>query len=296
MTLVDTPEQTPETVPAAAPAAPRRSRRGDHPHPMDRVTAWLARGLIGFLYVPIAVVVVLSFNSSDITYRWTGFSTRWYGELLHDSELLATLQTSAVVAVVSATLAVAAGLLAVVALPSFGPKVRALLSGGLFLPLVIPEIVLGVAMLSVFAKLHITLSVTTLVLGHLVVILPYAALILLGAHGALDPSLEEAAADLGCGRVRTFFKVTLPLMRQALMAAWLLCFTISFGDIVMSTFTNGVGSTTLPLRVYSLLKGGLTPEINALGTLLILFTFLIILGVGLRQMRQILAGGDRPSS
>lgn len=170
---------------------------------------------------------------------------------------------------------------------------KALFSGGLFLPLIIPEMVLGVALLSVFGAMSADLGMTTLVLGHLVVTLPYAALIVLGAYNALDPSLREAATDLGCNPWQAFRLVTLPLLRQPLLAAWLLCFTISFGDIVMSTFTNGVGSTTLPLRVYSMLKGGLTPEINALGTLLVLFTLLIILGVGLRQMRQVLLGAKR---
>lgn len=264
-------------------------------HVMDSVTAWLARAVIVFLYVPIVVVVVLSFNDSEITYKWTGFGTRWYGELAHDTELLAALRTSAVVGALSATLATASGLLAVMGLARLRPRWRGALSGTLFLPLVIPEIVLGVALLGVFGALGAELGTATLVAGHLVVTLPYAALILFGAHRALDPSLAEAAADLGCNPWGVFGRITLPLLRPALVAAWLLCFTISFGNIVMSTFTNGVGGTTLPLRVYSLLKGGLTPEINALGTLLVLFTFLIILVVGLRQMRQILVGGPRGS-
>ncbi|MFE2943478.1 ABC transporter permease [Streptomyces sp. NPDC059255] len=261
-------------------------------HRMDSVAAWVARAVIAFLYVPIVVVVVLSFNDSDITYKWAGFTTRWYGVLARDTELLDALKVSAEVALVSATLATLCGLLAAMGMARLRPRLRAVFGGGLFLPLVIPEIVLGVALLSVFGTLHAGLGLTTLVLGHLVVTLPYAALIVLGAHGALDPSLTEAATDLGCNAWESFRRVTLPLLRQALVAAWLLCFTISFGNIVMSTFTNGVGSTTLPLRVYSLLKVGLTPEINALGTLLVLFTFLIILGVGLRQMRRVLLGGD----
>ncbi|WP_322620278.1 ABC transporter permease [Streptomyces acidicola] len=259
----------------------------------DRATGWLARAVIVFLYVPIVVVVVLSFNGSDVTYKWAGFSTRWYGVLADDTDLLSALRISAEVGVASATLATAGGLLAAMGMARLGRRFRVAFSGGLFLPLVIPEIVLGVALLAVFGTLRADLGLTTLVLGHLVVTLPYAALIVLGAHGALDPALDEAAADLGCNAWQGFRRVTLPLLRQALVAAWLLCFTISFGNIVMSTFTSGVGTTTLPLRVYSLLKGGLTPEINALGTLLVLFTFLIVLGAGLRQMRRILVGGDR---
>ncbi|MEU4224690.1 ABC transporter permease [Nonomuraea sp. NPDC026600] len=257
---------------------------------LDAAAAWVARGVLVFLYVPIVAVVVLSFNDSDITYKWAGFSTRWYGELMGDTSLLEALRTSAEVAAISATLATVTGMLAIMGLVRLGPRLRALFSGAMFLPLVIPEIVLGVALLSVFGAMDATLGVTTLVAAHLVVTLPYATMIVFGAHQALDSSLEEAAADLGCNPWQAFRRVTLPLLRQALVAAWLLCFTISFGNIVMSTFTSGVGSTTLPLRVYSLLKSGLTPEINALGTLLVLFTFLVILVVGLRQMRQILIG------
>ncbi|MFF2846227.1 ABC transporter permease [Streptomyces sp. NPDC058001] len=256
----------------------------------DTVTAWLARGVIVFLYIPIVVVVVLSFNDSDVTYKWAGFSTRWYGVLARDTDLLSALRVSAEAGIISATLATAGGLFAAMGMARLGRRGRAVFSGSLFLPLVIPEIVLGVALLSVFGTLKATLGLTTLVLGHLVVTLPYAALIVLGAHRALDPALDEAATDLGCGAWHRFRLITVPLLKQALLASWLLCFTISFGNIVMSTFTSGVGTTTLPLRVYSLLKTGLTPEINALGTLLVLFTFVIILGAGLRQMRRVLIG------
>jgi putrescine transport system permease protein len=262
-------------------------------HALDTVTAWLARGVIAFLYIPIVVVVVLSFNDSEVTYKWDGFSTRWYGKLAENTELLAALRVSAETALISATLATLCGLLAAMGMARLRSRGKALFSGGLFLPLIIPEIVLGVALLSVFGAMSADLGMTTLVLGHLVVTLPYASLIVLGAYNALDSSLEEAATDLGCNPWQAFRRVTLPLLRQPLLAAWLLSFTISFGNIVMSTFTNGIGSTTLPLRVYSMLKGGLTPEINALGTLLVLFTLLIILGVGLRQMRRVLLGGDR---
>jgi putrescine transport system permease protein len=255
---------------------------------MDRIAAWLARAVIGLLYVPIVAVVVLSFNGSALTYRWGGFSLHWYGVLLHDAQIHQALKVSAEVGVCAATLATLAGLGAAMAISRFVSRGRGPILAALLSPLMIPEIVLGVSMLTVLSALHVGLSMWTLVLGHLVITLPYASLILLGAYQTLDESLEEAAADLGCNPWLTFRKVTFPLLRSSLLASWLLCFTISFGDIVMSTFTSGVGSTTLPLLVYSLLKSGLTPEINALGTLLVCFTFLIIFAVGLRQMRRAL--------
>jgi len=259
---------------------------------MDRVTAWVARALIALLYVPIVGVIVYSFNGSDVTDKWTHFSLHWYSVLIHDAALLLSLRISVVVASLSATLATAIGLAAAMGLARSRFPGRSAFLAGLFAPLVVPEIVLGVVMLSLLSKLHIVLGVPTLVAGHLVIVTPYAAMILLAAYGTLDPSLQEAAADLSCSGWQTFRRVTFPLLKQAVLASWLLCFTISFGDIVMSTFTNGVGSTTLPLRVYSLLKSGLTPEINALGTLLVLFTLGIVAAVGARQMRQILVRSD----
>ncbi|NYJ76559.1 ABC transporter permease [Allobranchiibius huperziae] len=255
---------------------------------MDRLVSLLARLIIAFLYIPIVAVIILSFNGSSVTSTWTGFSLHWFDVLLHDDDLHAALRVTLTVAVVAASASTVIGLMAASAFTRYKFKGRQLLLGSLFVPLIVPEIVLGVALLSVFSALGIPLNTLTLILGHIVITLPYSVLILVGAYAGLDPSLEEAATDLGCNQWTTFTRVTLPLMRQALVASWLLCFVLSFGDIVMSTFTNGVGSTTLPLLVFSRLKTGITPEINALGTLLILLTFVVILGVGIRQMRQVL--------
>ena len=265
---------------------------------MDRVTSWIARLVLVFLYVPIVAVIVYSFNASDVSYRWGGFSLRWYGQLFSDHALLQTLLVSVVVGVLAASVATVVGLLASIALVRYPTRGSRFVLAAIVLPLVVPEIVLGVALLSVFSFLHIPLGIMTLVLGHLIITLPLTTLIMIGAFRTLDPSLIEAAADLGCTPWQTFTRVLFPLLRSSIIASWLLAFTVSLGNIVISTFVNGVGSTTMPLRVYSLLKTGLTPELNALGTLLIVLTFVIVLTVGVQQMRRILASpsGSAPAS
>ncbi|SEB07822.1 ABC transporter permease [Leifsonia sp. 21MFCrub1.1] len=256
---------------------------------MDRVTSWIARIVLVFLYIPIVAVIVYSFNSAEGGYQWKGFTLEWYGQLFGDTALLQTLLVSVIVGVLAASVATVIGLLAAIGMVRFPFRGSAAVLGAIALPLIVPEIVLGVALLSVFSFAHIPLGILTLVLGHMIITLPLTTLILIGAFRTLDPSLIEAAADLGCTPWRTFTRVLFPLMRSSILASWLLAFTVSLGNIVISTFVSGVGSTTMPLRVYSLLKSGLTPELNALGTLLIVLTFVVVLSVGIQQMRRILA-------
>lgn len=259
---------------------------------MERVTGWIAKAVLVFLYIPIIAVVIYSFNASPTTSRWAGFSLAWYGELFNDRQLLQTLQTSLVVGVIAAAIATIIGFLTALGLTRYRVRGRAFFLGAVLLPLVLPEIVLGAALLTVFSTVELPLGVPTIVLGHIVISLPLTTLILMGALGSLDASLPEAAADLGCTPWQTFTRVLFPLMRSSILAAFLLTFTTSFSNIVISTFTSGVGSTTMPLRIYSMLKTGITPEINALGAILILATVLIIFAVGLRQMRRILVGSE----
>jgi spermidine/putrescine transport system permease protein len=259
---------------------------------MERFTTWIGRSVLVFLYIPIVAVIIYSFNSSEVSYRWEGLTLHWYRELLSDGPLLDALRVSVVVGVLSASAATVVGVMTAAALVRPDTPGRKAVTGLVFIPLIVPEIVLGVALLSLFSAMHATLGVATLVLGHILITLPMSTLIMVGAMSGLDPNLPHAAADLGATGFGAFRRVVLPLLWPAIGASWLLTFTTSFSNIVMSTFTNGVGSTTMPLRVYSLLKTGLTPEINALGSLLILSTFAIVLLVGIRQMRSILTRTD----
>jgi ABC-type spermidine/putrescine transport system, permease component II len=262
---------------------------------MDRVTGWVAKIVFVFLYIPILAVVVYSFNASSSARAWDGLSLRWYVELFQDRGLIQSLQVSLVVGLITGVGATAIGFLTALGLTRYRVKGRAFFLGAILLPLILPEIVLGAALLTVFSTVQLPLGISTIVLGHIVISLPLTTLILMGALGTLDPSLPEAAADLGCTPWTTFTRVLFPLMRSAILAAFLLTFTTSFSNIVISTFTSGVGSTTLPLRIYSMLKTGITPEINALGTILIVGTIVIIFAVGIAQMRRILAGAGRAS-
>ncbi|MCV7288465.1 ABC transporter permease [Mycolicibacterium wolinskyi] len=257
---------------------------------MDRLTGWVAKAALVFLYVPIVAVVVYSFNASETSSRWGGFSVKWYGEVFTDRALLKTLQTSFTVGAIAAAVATTVGFLTAFGLARYRVKGRTLFLGAVLLPLVLPEIVLGAALLTVFSTVQLPLGIPTIVLGHIVISLPLTTLILMGAISSLDSSLSEASADLGCTPWQTFIRVLFPLLRSSIFAAFLLAFTTSFSNIVISTFTSGVGSTTLPLRIYSLLKTGITPEINALGAMLIVATVLLIFAVGIRQMRRILVG------
>lgn len=254
---------------------------------MDRFLGWIARLVFLFLYVPIIAVVVYSFNASEVTSRWTGLSFNWYVELVQDRRLMESLRVSLLVGVSAALLATIVGFLSAVGLTRYQFKGRGLFLTAVLIPLVIPEIVLGVALLTLFSTAGMRLGIGTIVLGHLIICLPLTTLILLGAMMTLDRSLPEAAVDLGCTPWQTFTRVLFPLTRTPLLAAFLLSFTTSFGNIVISTFTSGVGSTTTPLRVFSLLKTGITPEINALGAVLILATVLIIAVIGIRELGRI---------
>lgn len=255
---------------------------------MDRLVNNIARAVFVFLYIPIIAVIVYSFNAAGTNTRFEGLTLQWYVDLFQDAALMQTLRTSAIVAVITATVAAIIGILFSLGISRYRGRGKTALIGMIALPLIVPEIVLGVALLSVFSATHLPLGIVTLVLGHLIVSLPLATLVIMSSAAMLDPSLPEAATDLGCNPWQTFTRVYLPLLRPAVVAAWLLSFTTSFSNIVMSTFLSGVGSTTLPLKIYSSLKTGLTPSINALGALLILLTLVIVLAVGVTQMRRIL--------
>lgn len=240
-----------------------------------------------FLYVPIVALVVYSFDRSLFSSSWTGFTWGWYGTLFRDAPLQAALRISAIVGVCSAVLSTFLALLASLALTRGTFRGRAAFLALLFLPLLLPEIVLAVAFLTLTSKAGVAPGYGSLIAGHLVLTLPYATLLLLGATTRLDSSLGEAAADLGCTALGAFWRVTLRALMPAIFGALLLSFTVSFEDVIMSNFVSGPGTTPLPVYVYGLLKTGVSPEINALGTLLVLGTLLIVGVIGVRQV----AGG-----
>ncbi|WP_342241165.1 ABC transporter permease [Inquilinus sp. OTU3971] len=241
-----------------------------------------------FLFVPIAVLIVYSFNASRSTVVWTGFTLDWYREVLKDRSLQRALWVSAVVAGASALLATAIGTLTALVLARRAFRGRDGFSTLVLAPLVLPEIVLAVGFLVLMAAVGVPLGYFTLIAGHTLIAVPFTTLIVRAAASALDLRLEEAAADLGADPRQAFVRVTLPLLLPAIVTAFLLAATLSFDNFVMSTFTSGVGTTTLPLRIYSMLKTGITPEINALGTLLVAANVLIVVAVASRHLKLLL--------
>ncbi len=237
----------------------------------------LAFGL-AFLYLPIVILVIYSFNASRLVTVWGGWSLRWYAELLNDRAMLDAAWMSLRVAAVSATLATLLGTLAAVALSRAERfKGRTLFSGMLYAPLVMPEVITGLSLLLLFVALNAERGFWTVTSAHTTLTLCFVTVVVQSRLGRLDRSLEEAAMDLGCDPLRAFVSVTLPLILPSIVAGWMLAFTLSLDDVVIASFTTGPGSATLPIRIYSEVRLGVKPQINAICTLVLgLITVVIV--------------------
>lgn len=257
------------------------------------ISGWMTLAVYLFMFMPIAVLIVFSFNDAKSTVVWKGFSLRWYAEVFDNRNIGKALHVSLIVALASAMISTAIGTLAAVAITRRKFWGQNLLAAGLAAPLVLPEIVLGVALLVAMSFAGITLGYPTMIMGHVLVSIPFATLIVRAAAASLDARTEDAAADLGANEWQTFRMVTLPQLAPAIFTALILSATLSFDNLVMSTFTNGVGTTTLPLRIYSMLKLGITPEINALGALMVLANIAVILIVMGRYLPLLLKTNRR---
>jgi putrescine transport system permease protein len=238
--------------------------------------ASLALGLV-FLYLPIVILVIYSFNASRLVTVWGGWSLRWYSELFQDRPMLDAAWMSFRVAASSATLATLLGTLAAVAL-SRGDRFRGrtLFSGMLYAPLVMPEVITGLSLLLLFVAVDAERGFWTVTIAHTTLTMCFVAVVVQSRLNGLDRSLEEAAMDLGCDPLRAFLAVTLPLIVPAIAAGWMLAFTLSLDDLVIASFTTGPGSSTLPIRIYSEVRLGVKPEINAICTLIIALIAVII--------------------
>jgi putrescine transport system permease protein len=223
-----------------------------------------------FLYLPIVILVIYSFNASRLVTVWGGWSLRWYGEFFHDRAMIEAALMSFRVAATSASIATLLGTLAAVAL-SRGERFggRALFSGMLYAPLVMPEVITGLSLLLLFVAVNAERGFWTVTIAHTTLTLCFVAVVVQSRLVALDRSLEEAAMDLGCDPLSAFIAVTLPLILPAIAAGWMLAFTLSLDDLVIASFTTGPGSSTLPIRIYSEVRLGVKPEINAICTLVI---------------------------
>ncbi|MDP1616709.1 ABC transporter permease [Phenylobacterium sp.] len=242
---------------------------------------------MGFLYLPILLLVIYSFNASRLVTVWGGFSTRWYASLFQNEQLLAAAWVTLRVAFVSATLATVLGALAALGLVRAGRfRGRTLFSSMTYAPLVMPEVILGLSLLLLFVSVGLPRGFWTVTIAHTTLTLCYATVVVQARLVSFDEALEEAARDLGAPPWKAFVLVTLPNIAPAVAAAWMLAFTLSLDDLVIASFTSGPGATTLPIRIYSAVRLGVSPEINAISTLLIGLVATGVIAVYLLNMRR----------
>ena len=254
---------------------------------------WLSLGY-AFLYVPIVALVIYSFNDSPIPNVWRGFTFKWYAALAHDEEMLAGLWLSLKIAFLTACGSVVLGTLAAFALVKYKRFTgRTLFSGMASAPLVMPEVVVGLSLLLMMVSVQRAIGfpergMLTIWIGHLLLGMAYATVIVQARLQDLNPQLEEAAMDLGARPQQVFWLVTLPMIAQSLVSAWLLTFTLSLDDVVLSAFLSGPGSTTMPLVIFSRARLGLNPSVNAVATLII-----VIVSIGVVAASYFIARAER---
>jgi putrescine transport system permease protein len=225
---------------------------------------------LAFLYLPIAILVIYSFNDSRLVSVWGGWSLRWYRELFRDEAMLAAAWTSVRIGAVSATIATVLGTLAAAALVRAGRFTgRTGFAAMVYAPLVMPEVITGLSLLLLFVAVNVDRGFWTVVIAHTTLTLCFVTVVVQARLLDFDRSLEEAAADLGCPPWRVFLTITLPLIAPSVAAGWMLAFTLSLDDLVIASFTTGPGATTLPIRIYSEVRLGVKPEVNAVCTLMI---------------------------
>ena len=239
-----------------------------------------------FLYLPMVILVIYSFNSSKLVTVWAGFSTKWYGELMRNEAFLEAAWVTIKVAVVSSTFATVLGTLAAYVLVRAGRFWgRTLFSGMIYAPLVMPEVITGLSLLLLFIGIGLDRGVMTIVLAHTTFSMCYVSVVVSSRLATFDMSLEEAALDLGSTPFEAFRLVTLPIIAPAVISGWLLAFTLSLDDLVIASFTSGPSATTLPIKIFSAVRLGVSPEINALSTIMIAIVTIGVISASLISKR-----------
>jgi putrescine transport system permease protein len=246
-----------------------------------------------FLYIPILSMIIFSFNESKLVTVWGGFSVKWYGELLNNRQMLSAAWLSVRIATVTATGAVIIGTMAGLALARFGKfRSRTLFSGMVTAPLVMPEVITGLSLLLLFVAFAPLPFVpdqrgfSTITIAHMTLTLSYVTVVVQSRLSTMDDSLEEAALDLGARPAKVFMKITLPIIAPAMVSGWLLAFTLSLDDLVIASFTSGPSTNTLPMMIFSTVRRGITPEINALATIMVAIVTLFVVLAGVTMARQ----------
>lgn len=231
-----------------------------------------------FLYAPIIVLIIYSFNQSRFSSTWGGWSLKWYSALITDYAMWSAIENSLLIAFMSTIFSTIIGTMAALVIQRFSFKTKTIYTNFLFVPIIIPEIVLGILLLLLYNLIKLELGITSIILAHITFSIPFVTLVVLNNLKHFNISIEEAGMDLGATPWQVFWKITFPNISTGIFAGALLAFTLSLEDFTITFFTSGPGATTLPLKIYSMIKFGISPEINAISTLLVLFTT-VILGI-----------------
>ena len=242
-------------------------------------------GVYLFMYAPLLVMMAYSLTPTEYGTAWEGFTLKWYREVLANDDILDALKTSLIIAIPCVLISTAIGTMTAITLYRSRFVGRALYQGILYIPLIMPDIVIGISLLLFYSSVNLELGILTILLAHVSFSIPLATLVIIARMQRIDRTLEDAAMDLGADEWTTMWKVTLPLLMPGIMAAALLTFPWSFNDFVITFFVSGVGSSTLPVRVYSMLRLGVSPMVNALGTLIILVPLIIVI-IGTRLEKR----------
>ena len=222
------------------------------------------------LYIPVLVMMIFSFNDQRYNYYWNGFTTQWYSKLFSNSAVIGSLWYSVIIAVLATVISVTIGTVGALGLRKYEFRGRKFVNNMLYIPIIVPEIVMAVALLIIFMKIGIALGMGTILIGHCTFCIPYAVVTIKGRISGDGYSMEEASMDLGANRIQTFLRVTLPSIMPGVMSAAFLSFTLSIDDVVMSNMLAGAKNSTLPVLILSMNKTGVTPDVNALTTIMIL--------------------------
>ena len=242
-----------------------------------------------FLFLPICILIIFSFNTSKLNIVFEGFTLKWYYELFKNPMLLEALWNTLLVAVISTLVSTIIGTISAYALKKFDFPFKRFINELLYIPVVIPEIVLGISLLCVYSLMKVELGMFTLILSHIAFSIPFVIINVNSVLDTMNPNLEEAASDLGASKIKTFFKVVIPSLVPGILSGAQLAFTLSLDDVVISYFTAGPESNTLPLQVFSMIKTGVTPDVNALITIMLLIIFVtlfISMSISLRRIRK----------
>lgn len=241
----------------------------------------------GFIYAPILILVVFSFNTQKLNVRWEGFTFRWYDVLFHDQQIFLATRNTLIIAAISTMVATIIGTMAALAMHRYRFPFYSASETMMYIPIVIPEVVMGISLLIFFALLNMTLGLTTITLSHIAFNIPFVALVVRARLHGYDKAIDEAAMDLGANELTTFWRITLPTIMPGVLSGAMLALTLSLDDYVITFFTAGPGSTTLPLRVYSMARFMVTPEINALSTIWVLIIFILLVIGQVAQSRKV---------